>query len=304
VIRIARCLGPLSLVLALATPALAAPPGFAFLEIPVGARASAMGGALTTVSNGAEAMFSNPGAIAPSRGLEVGAGHSELIQKLRHDWFSVAGHAWGGGLGASFRALYSEPIEERDDVGNLIGSFGAQDVEFALGFSRRGPAGVELGATAQVVRERIANLAATTFAMGFGASWRPDGDRWRLGLAVQNVGPGAHYTVGEVAGETIGLPTAVQGGVSYALPMGDRVRVVGAVESRVTQGREAVGIAGVELADVSGAALRAGYRYNDDASDFSAGAGYAAGRLRLDYAWIPFSLDLGDTHRFQLTATF
>jgi pimeloyl-ACP methyl ester carboxylesterase len=46
---------------------------------------------------------------------------------------------------ASLRALYSEPIEERDDVGNLIGSFGAHDLEFGLGYGRSVAPGLSLG---------------------------------------------------------------------------------------------------------------------------------------------------------------
>jgi hypothetical protein len=34
------------------------------------------------------------------------------------------------------------------------------------------------------------------------------------------------------------------------------------------------------------------------------GAGWKVGELRLDYAWVPFRLDLGDTHRFSFTGRF
>jgi hypothetical protein len=294
-----------ALVLLLAVPALAAPAGFAFLEIPAGARNAALGGALATVSGGAEAMFANPSAIDPGKGIQVSAGHSELIQKLRHDYFSISGHAWGGGLGASLRALYSEPIEERDDVGNLIGTFGAHDLELAVGYGTKLAPELKIGFSAQVVRERISNQAATTYGFSAGTTWEPE--RWqnlRLGLAVQNVGPAAHYTIDGVQGEPVGLPMAVQGGVSYAVSTGGRMSLRGALETRVTRGRNGIGIAGAELSDVSGAALRFGMRVNDDASNFSAGAGYVVGGLRLDYAYVPFKLDLGETHRVSFTASF
>jgi hypothetical protein len=67
---------------------------------------------------------------------------------------------------------------------------------------------------------------------------------------------------------------------------------------------------GVELATAGGAngagaaALRGGLRVNDDASSFSLGAGYTLGGLRLDYAFVPLKLDLGDTHRISFTAQF
>jgi len=294
----------LALTLTGAIPgASAAPAGFAFLEIPTGARAAALGGSLATMSAGPEAMFGNIALLDPSKGLQVGGGHSELIQSLRHDYFSIAGHAWGGGLGASMRALYSEPIEERDEVGNLIGTFGAHDLEFALAYSGRVMPDVRFGVSAQVIRERIANEAAMTYGFGLGTSWEPAGPL-RFGLALQNLGPSAHYTIEGVQGEAVELPAAAQGGVAYTIATGGRLTARAALEGRFTRGRGGIGILGAELADVSGAALRFGVRSNDDASTFSAGAGYALTGLQLDYAWVPFKLDLGDTHRISFTAKF
>src|SRR5437667_6811903 len=51
----------LALALALAArPVLAAPSGFAFLEIPAGARNAALGGAQASITTGPEAMYANP----------------------------------------------------------------------------------------------------------------------------------------------------------------------------------------------------------------------------------------------------
>jgi hypothetical protein len=47
-----------------------------------------------------------------------------------------------------------------------------------------------------------------------------------------------------------------------------------------------------------------GLRFNDDVSSVSMGAGYALGAVRLDYAFVPLSLDLGDTHRISFSAQF
>ena len=281
----------------------AAPSGFAFLEIPAGARAAALGGALATMTSGAEAMFGNVASLDPTHGIQVSGGHSELIQSLRHDYFSVSGHAWGGGLGASMRALYSEPIDERDEVGNLIGTFGAHDLEFALGYGGHLMPDVRFGVSAQMIRERIANEAAMTYGFGVGALWEPQGPL-DFGLAVQNLGPSARFTIDGIQGEAVALPAAVQGGASYSIAAGARMSARAALEGRFTRGRGGIGILGAEISDVSGAALRFGVRANDDASTFSAGAGYALTGLQFDYAWVPFKLDLGDTHRFSFTAKF
>jgi hypothetical protein len=66
-----------------------------------------------------------------------------------------------------------------------------------------------------------------------------------------------------------------------------------------------MGLAGAELsAPGTGAALRVGWRANDSASSLSLGAGYAVRSMSLDYAFVPLSESLGDTHRFSLAARF
>lgn len=289
-----------------ATAAHAAQPGFAFLDIPTGARASALGGAYTSLAEGTESMFWNPAGLSETHGFQMLGGHGEMIQSLRLDHFALGGHIWGGGLGASFRALYSEPIDERDELGNLIGSFGSHDLEFALGYGRPLGGGLAVGATAQVLRERIANLSAMTYAFDLGATYEPSTvPGLNFGLSAQNLGPAAHYVIDGVQGAPVDLPAALQGGASYRMGLGgSRYRLRASAETRVVSGRNAMGLLGTEVEDPQGAALRLGLRLNDTSTSMSFGAGYTLSALRLDYAFVPLREDLGDTHRIAFTAQF
>jgi len=116
------------------------------------------------------------------------------------------------------------------------------------------------------------------------------------------------YTIEGAEGEPVPLPTAVQAGGSYGLPLGSNLALRAALEARATRGRNAIGLAGLELtAPAAGAALRLGWRMNDDAASMSVGAGYELHALRFDYAFVPYTsdgLDLGDTHRLSLSARF
>lgn len=313
--RTARWAACLSLALAAwaANPAnaalgfdtLDAPTGFAFLEVPGGARASSLGGAFTTLAEGVDAAFWNPSGLAFVHGLQVTGSHYEFFENLRHDHFALAGKVGGGGLAASLRALYSEPIDERDDFGNLVGTFGAHDLEFAMGYGVEIVSGVRAGLTTAWVRERIGNLATSSFSVGGGATWDPE--RWpglRLGLSAHNLGPDAHYRFDGIEGAAVPLPYAVQGGASYRWDVGSNLGVRAALESRMTRGRSAIAMAGAELSQTLGASVRVGMRANDDASTFSLGAGYGFPTLHIDYAYVPYRLDLGDTHRLSFAAQF
>src|SRR5439155_10151646 len=54
-------------------PAAADPAGFAFLEIPAGARASGMGGAFSSLAQGVDAAYPNPAGPEAVRGVELAA---------------------------------------------------------------------------------------------------------------------------------------------------------------------------------------------------------------------------------------
>lgn len=300
--KLARAAVALVLTL-VALPVTAAQPGFAFLEVPGGARAAALGGAYASVAQGADAAFWNPAGLAGIPGTQLSASHTETWERLRHEHVAVAGKLFGGGLAASLRAMYSEPIEERDDLGNLVGSFGAHDLEFLAGYGRTLAGGTSIGLTAQVVRERIADLGATTWAVGGGTAFGvPFGGR--ASLSVHNVGPAAHYVVDGVQGAAVKLPTAAHAGLSFTRPLFQNFNGLLALEARATRGRQALFAVGGELDSPAGAALRFGIRAGDDAATWSAGAGWRTKALGVDYAFVPSQLDLDDTHRFSLTATF
>jgi hypothetical protein len=47
--------------------------------------------------------------------------------------------------------------------------------------------------------------------------------------------------------------------------------------------------------------LRAGYQTGYDNRGLSAGAGFVYKEFRIDYAFVPYQSDLGNSHRFSLT---
>jgi hypothetical protein len=295
----------LALAVLTAGPAAAAPSGFAFLEVPAGARASALGGAFVAAGDGVEACFWNPAGLAAVDGLQITGSHYESFERLRHDHFAVAGRWLGGGVAGSVRAIYSEPIEARDELGNVTGTFGGNDLEFRLAYGRPLGAGLRAGVSAQLLRERLADLSTGSVAFGAGASWEPARlTALRLGLAVDHLGPDAHYTFEDGPGQPIRLPVALQAGAWYRWGTLGSVDLGTGLETRMSRGRPMVSALGAELGHPTGASLRVGARINDEASTFSVGGGMALSALRLDYAFVPYRLELGDSHRVSFTARF
>ena len=201
------------------------------------------------------------------------------------------------------RAAHTEPIEERDDLGNLIGSFGAHDLEFALGYARSVGGEISWGASAQLLRERISNLSATTYRVQPRGGMGPGvfGPA-RVGERAQH-GAGA-LTIDDIAGRPVRLPTALQTGV--AAPASPRVIASGHSALEAASRAGVIGDADRRRSRPIAVARRSasGVRVNDSASTMSFGAGYAFPSLRLDYAFVPMNSDLGDTHRFAFSTRF
>jgi hypothetical protein len=124
-----------------------------------------------------------------------------------------------------------------------------------------------------------------------------------LSVSAHNLGPAGAFVIDGEKGAPVPLPAAVQLGGSYGRSAGG-LDFSGSLETRLTRGRPAIGMVGLEAAHSSGAALRLGLRVKDETTSLSYGAGYGTAGLRLDYAFVPFRLDLGDTHRFSLGLQF
>lgn len=295
----------LSLSLVGAAPVAAGPSGFAFLEVTAGARASALGGAYATLGEGAEASFWNPAGVAAVKRFEITGSHTEAFQNLRHDQFAFAGRWLGGGVAVSLRAFYSDPIVARDELGNETGTFGGSDLAFGLAYGRELGGGFRVGGSGQVIRERIADMSAGTWALGAGATWQPpERPALRVGVMADHLGPDANYTFSNGPGQPVPMPMALQAGAAYQWGLPGSAALGAALETRVTRGRPAVAIVGGELTHPTGAALRVGLRLNDDGTRMSAGAGYAMSALSLDYAFVDDPFDVGDSHRVSFTARF
>lgn len=286
-----------------ASSARAVTPGFAFLEVPVGARPAAMGGAFTAVADGVDGTFWNAAALAGVHGTQIAGGHTEFIQGLKHDQFAIAGELLGGGMAASLRAMYSQAIPARDELGNLTGTFGSHDLEFQLAYGRALTQALRLGVSGQVVRERLDTESATTWSGGAGAQWRAS-KGLRFGASVEHAGPAARYDIDGKRGDPVALPLALQAGAAWSRPLAHDLRVTAALDVRGVRGRAPVEALGAELAAAAGASVRLGLRNGDDLTSFAAGLGYRRGMFGVDYAWVPAKLDFGDTHRFSFDVQF
>lgn len=290
-----------------AIAATAAQESAAFLKIGVGARPLGMGGAYTAIADDINALTWNPGGLATLPSREMGFMHSEMAAQTHYDFAGFAQPFKFGTVGVSGRYLSQGALDGRDANGKPLGGFSASDEAVDFAYASRLSQALSIGGAVRYIRSTIADASATTYAMDFGGVYsaqRMGPGVPKIGLAVQNIGPGLQFL-----DERDPLPLTVSLGLGYLLPSG----VTFAMDFRRLPDSQASEVAlGTEYMLLPAFALRAGY---DNAAGPQASA--AAVNIRgltggfgikpfgysVDYSITPFG-DFGYSQRLSVGGRF
>ncbi|HXT01745.1 MAG TPA: PorV/PorQ family protein [Elusimicrobiota bacterium] len=270
----------------------------AFLNLGVGARYLAMGGAGTALSDDANALYWNAAGLGDAK-REFTVSDMELQTDTRLDYAGYAQPTKLGTFAVGGAYLSQSTIEGRDANGHAIGGFNAADAGVAVGYGRKTDL-VDAGGTLKFIQSHIGSAQATTFAIDLGARKRIGSVV--LGAALRNLGPGMKFET-----ERNDLPTRLAFGAAYKFEGGH------ALTAELTDAPRAggtdVGFGG-EFQGIKNVFLRAGYTTQtaisggssfDAARGLTLGVGFRAERWTIDYAAVPMG-ELGSTHRFTVGA--
>ena len=290
----------LAVLLALAAAPTRAAETAAFLNLGVGARYLAMGGAGTALSDDANSLYWNAAGLAGAR-REFSVSDMELQQSTRLDFAAYSAPTKLGTFAVGGAYLSQSAIDGRDLNGKATSSFTAADAEFSLGYGRKTDL-VDLGGSVKLVQSHIGSAQATTFAIDLGT--RKQIGNVLVGAALRNLGPGMKFDT-----ERNDLPVRLALGAAYKFERGH------ALTAELTDAPLAGGVDvgfGGEFETMKNIFLRAGYTTQtaitggssfDAARGLTLGAGFRADRWTIDYAAVPMG-ELGTTHRFSLSAHF
>lgn len=163
-----------------------------FLGIPIGPRATAMGGAFVAVANDASANYWNPGVLGLLEKNELFLMHSEYFADLGVDYLSAV-FPWEGfgTIGLSVTTLNTSEmlVTTVDDPEGLAGStFDVGSYAVGLSYGRQLTEKFAIGGTAKYVSERIANSKASGIAVDVGTVFTTPFRNIRLGVSISNFG--------------------------------------------------------------------------------------------------------------------
>ncbi len=277
----------------------AAREGAAFLLLPTGARASAMGGAVTAMRGWGEGVIWNPAGIAALEGRRFLVNHSENAFDTKTDVLSlILPTEKFGTLGLTYYLVDFGKLDNTDEQGRVQGNISFRNQEFLLTYSGRLGGGLEGGVNYKLIQliyrcdglcPEQRSFTRTSHAFDFGLIY---GDMGGLPLTV---GGSIRHLGFALRGETESdlLPTRVRVGAAYealssftadsvftlilAVDVEDRVRGFGNPDVMV----------GSEFSVLHRFFLRAGYAFVDT------GASGAALGLGLTYDWFFVDLSRG-----------
>lgn len=284
--------------------------GAQFLRVAVTPRAAALGEAYGALGDDAEAMLYNPAGLHYLPRKEAQFVHAELFADIRLNSLFYA-HPLADPLGTiavNYTYLDYGRIERTIlnapgaiNPFSTTGTFSAYDHALALAYAdevswwgRK----FRWGLSAKVVQQVIGSESSNGLLYDAGVLHTLPGSRIRLGAAIQNVG-----FLSKFRDEADPVPINFK--LSAARPFyDDRLRL--AADLNLPIDNSPVFNLGAEVLPLPQIALRAGYRWDNDNSDFtgySLGLGATLAGVTVDYAYVPFEL-LGGNHRFSISSRF
>lgn len=286
-------------IILLTAPTLSAQVGLALMKVEPGARPAGMGGAFTAVVDGPNSSPYNPAAVTDADKFTTSLGHNSYWDNIRIEtgYFatSLTGRSW---LHGGIRFAKLSELEERSGPSSAPDNiFDAHDVSFKGGLAFRFAPKITAGFAAGWFMEKIGPDRGSAFNMDFGLLYEAT-EALSIGAAATNVGSDFQLdSDGTARTSDIGLPTTWRAGGAYRYK-----QYLGAVDLVYLDEKAHMHI-GTEGWLHEYVAVRAGYMINYDTKNLTAGASFIKRNFTVEYAFVPYTSNLGTSHLFNLTVT-
>lgn len=274
--------------------------GLAFLKIGAGGRAAGMGEAFTAVTNDASATYWNPAGIMLLNHGQFIFTHNKWFQDVSNNFGAVTFKIGKTSVGVSYISNNISGIETRlIPSTEPLSTIEAHDLMIGLSLARNYNENLSIGVTLKYLYEKIYLNTAHGGALDVGIHYKLPFNGLSFGAVIQNIG-----VMSEFKDEAIQLPVIMKGGLAYKLFSTSAIPfLVSADVLQIIDDSFHVNIGG-EIVLRKQLALRAGYLTGYDERSMQAGFGLMLSRYIVDYAYVPFSSDLGNSHRVAFGINF
>lgn len=291
-----------------------------FLKIGAGARATAMGGAYTALSDDIYSVYYNPAGIATAASTsQVTFNHASWLADISYDFGAASINL--GDMGTMFAdfTLLGVPEEKVRTFENQQGDgrvWDASSIAIGVGYAKQLTDRFSIGFHAKYIQETIWNSSASGFALDVGTLYRTPFNDLMIGAAISNFGSKmqldgrdisfntdpnsddnsgpnntpAQYTMGQ-----FDLPLTFRVGLSMNLVKSRYYRITGAVDAVHPNDNSEYVNSGIEAAYDEMLFVRAGYKSlwkNNTEEGLTLGAGFkfkfADMRITVNYGYADY----------------
>jgi hypothetical protein len=289
--------------------------GMQFLSVVSDARASALGGAVTTMHMQSASLFFNPATMAESNGVfDFSVSYNEWIADIKHFTSSLSYRPMNGDIGVF--GLSVQSVDYGDILGTSVdnsstagyvdnGLVKASGLAVGFGYAKAISDAFSIGGQVRWINHNLGesliplagggvnkiNNVATTQAFDFGTIFKPGFKSFAFGMSVRNFSKEIHYN----EGQDFELPLTFTMGISMdIMDLIDKNGVIRSfyVSINAVHNRdyyEQIYIGGeCDMLDIL--KLRIGYISNSDEMGVSFGFGVHKYGLAVDYAYTPFGI--------------
>ena len=290
-----------------------------FLEIGVGARATAMGEAYTAITDDAGSVFWNPAGLSDIEHREVYLAYTSWPAEI-----AIGGLAFGWNLEdigtVAISAVYLSTDDmlvttEFDPEGTSGQMFNITNYALGLSYSRYMTERLSVGITGKLVREDYFGYGYTAWALDLGTIYHTGFNGLNLAMSILNFGPEINFdgtyidysnprsygTGTEIEFDNYSLPVLFRIGISIDVIADAQNKLLAAVDMvHPNNNLEQYNI-GLEYGFQQMFFLRGGYKLQIDEGGLTLGLGvkYPVNQdmaVQLDYSYNDFGV-LSDIHR-------
>jgi len=275
--------------------------GLSFLKFGFGARNIAMGDAGASASNDLSALFYNPARLNSVEMNEVMFMHNEWIQDVSSEIGGIKWNMFSLPWAVGFNVTSVDDIEVREIPGEPVSTFNANYFFMSLSSGFTVINDLDFGASIKYLYEGLLNNQASGIGFDFGLNYKTPVNGLTASTVIKNIG-----SMNALRNEETKLPADFRLGSSYQFDVESaKLDIITAAEFQKYLDADDIHFnLGGDIVYDQLLALRAGYQTGYESRGFSAGLGIMWSSLRFDYAFMPFSLGLGNANLFSLQFKF
>lgn len=275
--------------------------GLSFMKYGFGAKNNSLADLGVVFANDVTALSYNPALLVNMADVQLSLTHNQSIQDVRSEMigFGFSYDKIKFAIGANTTSI--DDIEIRTVPGEAVSTFNASYFygSFSTGFYLTEQ--LSAGATIKYLYESMLTDEATGLGFDLGLAYKNVIENLNLGLAVRNLG-----SMNKLRDEETKLPKDIRFGAAYLLNLNQYKTdiTLGTGINKYFEEEDTHFSVAADILYDRLLAIRVGYMTGYEAKGITLGMGINWNSFNFDYAYTPFTYDLGNAHTISVGYCF